>query len=98
MHTRSFIPYGVFCLRFLILATLKFLQPAIRGTRGPSTDAVLNVEDSQRTDSCTVVWLIPCIMDPNESPKDSKFNKLNQDWKKVRESCVFVCVCVGGGS
>jgi hypothetical protein len=61
IHTRSWIPYRVSCLRFLILATLKFLPPALRGARGPSTDKMLIVEDSERTDSCTKGWLIPCI-------------------------------------
>jgi hypothetical protein len=37
IHTRSCIQYGVSCLRFLILAILNFLQPALRGERGPST-------------------------------------------------------------
>jgi hypothetical protein len=66
IHTRSCIPYGVSCLRFLILATLKFIQPTIRGARGPSTDIMLSVENSQRKDSCTKVWLIPCIRGPSE--------------------------------
>jgi len=73
IHIRSCIPFGFSCLRFLILATLKFLQPAICGPHGPSTDTMLNVEDLQGTDSCTSVWLIPCIRGPNESPKDSEF-------------------------
>ena len=56
---------------------MKFLHPTIRGARGPSTDTVLSVEDSQRTDSCTKVWLIPGMRGPKESPKDSDSEKLN---------------------